>query len=213
MNAKTDRSIAFESWRVNTLWGQGCLHPCDLGDTGGGTGLFICPTAWPWPCLNLTQTYLWQGLVTLSPKLPLQHPSVVGLPFGDALGSEQWTIADGRWDGGEMHKLAKTSGIHQVWSEANKNHQSPFKIQLKCLNPEGWCSFHIHTQVLMHPTAKHTTLLAWNREALGAAHPVFLRISCNWLGLLLHSVFLTWLFVCQPEFILPCRQMSSSPCG
>lgn len=62
----------------------------------GGTGLFICPTAWPWPCLNLTQTYLWQGLVTLSPKLPLQHPSVVGLPFGDALGSEQWTIADGR---------------------------------------------------------------------------------------------------------------------
>lgn len=43
----------------------------------------------------------------------------------------------------------------------------------------------------MHPTAKHTMLLAWNREGLGAALPVFLRISSDWLGLLLHSVFLT----------------------
>lgn len=181
----------------------------------GGIGLFICPMpqhGYGLACIShrhIHSRVCW----CCPPRLPLQHSSILGLPLGDALGTEQWTIADGRWDGGEVLKLAKTSGTHQMWSEANEKHLSPFKIQLKCLNPEGWCSFHTHTRALMHPTAKHTTLLAWNREGLGAAHPVFLRISCNWLGLLLHSVFLTWLFVCQPEFILPCRQMSSSPCG
>lgn len=31
---------------------------------------FICPTAWLWPCLYLTQTYPWQGLL-MSPQAAL----------------------------------------------------------------------------------------------------------------------------------------------
>lgn len=56
------------------------------------------------------------------------HPSVLGLPFGDALGAQGWTMADltGRRDEGEVPKLAKMSGIHQkVWSEANEKIYKP----------------------------------------------------------------------------------------
>lgn len=97
-----------------TIWPWGYWRPAL-----GGIGLFICPSAWLWPCWHLRQTYPWQGLLTFPPRLPLHRPSVVGLPFGDALGTQQWTITDGRWDGGEVLKVAKTSGIHQMWSEGN----------------------------------------------------------------------------------------------
>lgn len=84
-NTNTDKSIASESWRVNTLWGQGCLHPCNLGDAGG----------LPWEALGflsapqhgcglacISHRHFHDGVCWHCPsRLPLQHPSVLGCPL------------------------------------------------------------------------------------------------------------------------------------